>query len=501
MIIVGTPATIRAVAAQLASLGCDAPRIVGAVSVDPAERGACGEVEVLGPLALLPDICRATGVREALVSIPEAMVEARSRARDALAAIGVRERSIPPIQDILSDTNRPGSDRSLTLDLSALIGRTPRQLDESPVRDLLAGKRVLITGAGGSIGSELSLRCAAMGAGEVILMDRSENALFEIDRRVGVECPAVPRRAVLHDVVDLDGTRRRLASLRPNVVFHAAAHKHVPMMEDHPAAALDNNLFGTRSIADASDAVGVERFVMISTDKAVNPVSVMGATKRLAEVYVRSLNGAGEPTPRFRLVRFGNVLGSACSVLPIWSRQIAEGGPVTVTHPEMTRYFMTIPEAAALVMQTAAMDETLADVFVLDMGEPVRIRDLAERFIRAHGLEPAWEDPHGPGAHSRPATTSAFAGTIRVRFTGPRPGEKLHEELAHASEELVPTAVPGILSWHGPRPLPERVKKMIADLVGLRRSDNAAMVLNAIRRQVEGVDIARTFPERPVQAA
>lgn len=480
VIVVGTAATARSVCAQLHSLGSASPRIVGAILVNASSHADTDLIgaPVLGDLDALPDHCARLGVRTAIVSLPAALSKALGRVRETLRRASVAERFFPPITDMLADTalfTRGGSPR---LDLAALIGREPQRLDESRVRAMLTGKRVLITGAGGSIGSELARRCAAMGVSELILLERSENALFDIDRQIGALFPALKRKVVLHDVVEADATLRRFVTLRPEVVFHAAAHKHVPMMEDHPAAAVNNNLFGTKSVADASVAVGVERFVMISTDKAVNPTSVMGATKRLAEIFVRSLNDAQHRT-RCCLVRFGNVLGSACSVLPIWGAQIAEGGPVTVTHPEMTRFFMTIPEAASLVIQAATVEDASADVLVLDMGDPVLIKGLAERFIRAHGLEPDWNQQH-PSVES--------VNSIRVLFTGARPGEKLHEELSYGAEELRPTPVPGVSAWSGSRPARDQIMQMIAEMSGVRHAETPSVVLDAIRRQLSTLD-------------
>jgi FlaA1/EpsC-like NDP-sugar epimerase len=312
-------------------------------------------------------------------------------------------------------------------------------------------------------------------------MERGENALFEIDRQIAQRFPSVQRRAVLHDVVDAAGTKRLLAELRPHAVFHAAAHKHVPLMEDHPAHALTNNLFGTKAIADAAAACGAERFVMISSDKAVNPTSVMGATKRLAEIYVSWLAAHGSTRTRMSMVRFGNVLGSACSVLTIWSSQLAEGGPLTVTDERMTRYFMTINEAATLVLQSATLDAAAnrrAGMYVLDMGDPVRIVDLAERFARAHGLTP--RTPNAVG-------TAASGPRIDVVFTGSRPGEKIHEELAYAREMLRPTAHPGIRAWagDGAEPLSDAAAEaMLAELGGLQKSLDPAAVIAALQRHV-----------------
>ncbi len=494
LVLIGTEETVRLAARQCAVLGVAAPEILGAVLIQaPADTAPPHDLTILGALRDLPALHQRHRFDAALVSLPLAMTAAIGRVRSALASLGIAERFLPTMADVLSRPPVPGATTPPAPDLLDLVGRRPRDLDTEPVRRAIADRRVLITGAGGSIGSEIARICAAFGPSMLILMERAENALFEIDRQIAARFPHLPRRAVLHDVTDAPATLRRVASLGPEVVFHAAAHKHVPMMEDHPAAAVANNLFGTKSIADAALAVGAERFVMVSTDKAVNPTSVMGATKRLAEVYIRSLaESAGRPNEtRFSMVRFGNVLGSACSVLPIWAAQIAEGGPVTVTHPAMTRYFMTIPEAASLVIHAATIDETEvpgAGVFVLDMGEPVSIRKLAERFIRAHGLAPAWEDPHGlmPVNGGTELRTGQWHDlpAIRATFTGIRPGEKLHEELAYSVEELAPTSVPGVLAWSGPTPDRRAVARMLADLSGVRDVDDAASVLGAIRKHV-----------------
>lgn len=391
------------------------------------------------------------------------------------------------------------------VDYARLIGRSNHPIDREAVGRVLTGRRVLITGAGGSIGSELARLAATFQPEELLLMERAENALFDIDLQLSRRFPTVPRRAMLHDVADEDETLRLVLDARPHIVFHAAAHKHVPLMEDHPAHALVNNLFGTRAIADAADASGAERFVMISTDKAVHPSSVMGATKRLAEIYVGAL--ASRSKTRLSMVRFGNVLGSACSVLPIWAGQIDDGGPVTVTDPRMTRYFMTIPEAAALVAQAAALDAPRghAPVYVLDMGEPVRILELAVRFAAAHGLRARLPDGCGVAdpADAVPAPVSTplppDAPEIDVTITGARPGEKMHEQLAYAAEHLAPTERPGIRVWRGDpcaaALAPATVMRMIADLARVRAGADAASVLAALRRHVP------ELPERPAARA
>lgn len=466
----------------------DAARIFGVVLAGRADAYA-GPRPVLGTLEDLPRLAEILQPTTAVVCLPSG--EGHRRAADLLKASGLAARFIPPPGEWFTPEARPGSSASLStgaprIDLLDLIGRRPHGIDRAAVARILAGKRVLITGAGGSIGSEIARICAAYGPAQLILMERAENALFEIDRQLKERFPGVARRAVLHDVVEAEATLRLLVELRPEVVFHAAAHKHVPLMEDHPAHALTNNFFGTRSIADAALAVGAERFVMISSDKAVNPTSVMGATKRLAEMYIQGLHResrdrARARATRFSMVRFGNVLGSACSVLPIWSAQLADGGPLTVTDARMTRYFMTINEAAALVIQAAAIEEEAhsAAVYVLDMGEPVNILELARRFVRAHGLE-----PRVVAAGTAAAEPGPSAGAADIVLTGSRPGEKLHEELAYDAEQLRATPCAGIRAWGGFLGEDFNFASLVADLSAARISTDRAAVLAAIRRNV-----------------
>jgi FlaA1/EpsC-like NDP-sugar epimerase len=502
VLLIGTPETIAQLAGQMAA-SADAPVITGCVlppGMTHTEAGAA-PAPILGTTEDLPAIAAKFRPRLALVCLPAGLSAAAVRTSELLRLAGIPERTVPALCDLLAEpttaTNtpqtaargstgaRPAETAMLaatpTIDMARLIGREPYRLDRAEVGKMLAGKRVLITGAGGSIGSELARLCAGFAPSQLVLMERGENALFEIDRQIAQRFPSVQRRAVLHDVVDAAGTKRLLAELRPHAVFHAAAHKHVPLMEDHPAHALTNNLFGTKAIADAAAACGAERFVMISSDKAVNPTSVMGATKRLAEIYVSWLAAHGSTRTRMSMVRFGNVLGSACSVLTIWSSQLAEGGPLTVTDERMTRYFMTINEAATLVLQSATLDAAAnrrAGMYVLDMGDPVRIVDLAERFARAHGLTP--RTPNAVG-------TAASGPGIDVVFTGSRPGEKIHEELAYAREMLRPTAHPGIRAWagDGAEPLSDAAAEtMLAELGGLQKSLDPAAVIAALQRHV-----------------
>ena len=346
---------------------------------------------------------------------------------------------------------------AVCVDLNELLGRRAVNLDTPELQRFLAGKTVLVTGAGGSIGSEICRQTMKFCPGRLVLVDRAEHALFEIDRELRHQWVGAQIVPLVADVCDVKRIAQVLDEQRPEVVFHAAAHKHVPMMEANPGEAVKNNVFGTKAVADAAAESGVEAFVMVSTDKAVNPTSVMGATKRMAELYVQSLNGGAAESSsqtRFLAVRFGNVLGSSGSVVPIFRKQIEAGGPVTVTHPEMKRYFMTIPEASQLVMQAGAIGQG-GEIFVLDMGEAVRILDLAHEMIRRAGLK-VGED-------------------IELKFSGIRPGEKLYEELACDNEQTRPTAHRKIRVWQLPTARPLEIRQMLERLFN---------VLDASREEV-----------------
>lgn len=412
----------------------------------------------------------------ALICLPASNRTLINEVTRTLARFEVTNRYIPTLEDQLSGkvrTQLPGNAAATmpAIDTVQLISREPRPLDEKAIKLVIENKSVLLTGAGGSIGSELARIVCRFKPANLILVERSENSLFEIDRRIAREFPEQSRRAVLHDITDPSHTLAMMTKHKPDVIFHAAAHKHVPMMEDHPSEAVENNFFGTRSVADAANAVGVGRFVMISSDKAVNPSSVMGATKRMAERYIQWLNSHSDTV--YSMVRFGNVLGSACSVLPIWSNQLAQGGPLTVTHKDMTRYFMTIPEAAGLVIQSAAYASG-GEVFLLDMGKPVNILELCKRFVRMHGMEPDIDMP--------------------IKITGIRPGEKLFEELAYDSEAMLPTPHASIRLWKTHPPLESQMQQIIRTFDKLRdkhadtdhhwQHADAAAVLAAIRMAV-----------------
>ena len=356
-----------------------------------------------------------------------------------------------------------------TIEIADLLGRPAINLDTPELQRFLAGKRVMITGAGGSIGSEICRQAMKFCPQRILLLERAENALFEIDRELRHSWVGADIRPYIADLCDARRIEQIFESERPQVVFHAAAHKHVPLMEHNPCEAIKNNVFGTRIVADAAMNHGAAAFVMVSTDKAVNPSSVMGATKRFAELYVQSLNqelsgpapaerSAAHPRTRFVAVRFGNVLGSSGSVVPIFQRQIEAGGPVTVTHPDMKRYFMTIPEASQLVMQAGAVAQG-GEIFVLDMGHPIRILDLAEELIRRNELRPH-ED-------------------IEIRFTGIRPGEKLYEELACDNEQTRPTSHPKIHVWQLPPASRQEVSRGL-ELLSRAAQRTAADAIDAL---------------------
>ncbi len=356
-----------------------------------------------------------------------------------------------------------------------LLNRPQVPLDREGMARLVHGRRVLVTGAGGSIGAELARQAAALGPELLVLLDHGEYALWQIDLELAEALPAVRRRAVIADVRDEARIRDVIGEIRPELVFHAAALKHVPMVEANPAEGLLTNAAGTRAVADAARAAGAAAMVVISTDKAVNPTSVMGAAKRLAEMYCQALDIAARGSGggmRCITVRFGNVLGSTGSVVPLFQRQLARGGPLTVTHPDMQRYFMTVREAVGLVLQASVAGLAESDgaqdggIFVLDMGEPVKIVDLARRMIRLAGLRPD-ED-------------------VKISFTGLRPGEKLYEELFHGKEPPVPTGHPGLLM--------ARPRTSDAAIVG-RAIDEIAAACRANQPLLALAHLARLVPE------
>jgi FlaA1/EpsC-like NDP-sugar epimerase len=377
-------------------------------------------LRVLGPVSDLDRLARELKVSHAIIAMPNASHEARRDAANACVRAGVKPMTVPSFDDLISGRVAVAAVREV--EVEDLLGRDPVKIDAPRLRQLIEGQRVMVTGAGGSIGSELCRQIARFSPSAIVAFERGEYFLYTLVEEFAEVFPHVRIEPVIGDVREEARLTAVMQQFLPAVVFHAAAYKHVPLMEDANAAeAIRNNVGGTLAAARAAQACGVPRFVLVSTDKAVNPVNVMGATKRLAEMACQALAARGGGTA-FSTVRFGNVLGSAGSVIPKFQEQIARGGPVTVTHPDIIRYFMSIPEAAQLVLQAALMGEG-GEIFVLDMGEPVRIADLARDMIRLSGASEA---------------------DVKIEFTGLRAGEKLYEELLASDETTRPTHHPKV---------------------------------------------------------
>ncbi len=440
---------------------------------------------VVGAPEVLLDHRRNWKLDKVIIAMPSAPGKRIREIVNVLQQAGLKFETVPSMDQLASGRVKVSQIRPV--EIEDLLGREPVQLETDNIRKVLEGQVVMVTGAGGSIGSELCRQIATYNPRSLLLVERSEVQLFPIEQqlnRLGHGRLIVP---LIADILDRPRMQAIFTEHRPQVVFHAAAHKHVPIMESHPCEAIKNNSLGTARLATLALEFGVSRFVLISTDKAINPTSVMGATKRLAEIFVQSLwasqpgNGVDRAQPqepefdfvtqshrrqpdgtKFMAVRFGNVLGSSGSVIPTFKEQIAAGGPVTVTHPEVTRYFMTIPEAVGLVLQSAAQGRG-GEIFVLDMGKPIRIVNLARQLIELSGLKPG-ED-------------------IEIRFVGLRPGEKLFEELSHENENLLPTNHPKILRFIS-RPLPLRTVEEFLDKLSAELHRAATADLKLLLRKL-----------------
>ncbi len=393
-------------------------RVVGLLDDDAGKQGAeLAGVKVLGAVASVGQMAERLGVTQAIIAMPGATHGERKRAVELCTKAGITVMTVPALSDIVSGKVSVSALRPIELD--DLLGRDPVELDDVGLHTFLDGRIVLVTGAGGSIGAELCRQIARFNPARIVLYEVSEFALYGIEQEFRDRFPAVPIAAAIGDAKDEARVGQLFARYRPDVVFHAAAYKHVPLMEeDNAFQAVANNVLSTVVVARAAVAQGAGKFILVSTDKAVNPANVMGASKRLAEMACQSLQAASRM--QFVIVRFGNVLGSTGSVVPRFHEQIARGGPVTVTHPDIQRYFMSIPEAAQLVLQAAMMGKG-GEICVLDMGEPVRIADLARQMIRLSGFDEA---------------------DIRIEYTGLRPGEKLYEEPLADAEKTLPTPHP-----------------------------------------------------------
>lgn len=371
-------------------------------------------VRVLGSIREMPDVVTKYDVDLIFIAIPSARSVVMRRVVELCERCNIPFRTLPSLQSLVSGHVQVNALREVNIE--DLLGRDQVELNWEEIADSINGKNVVVTGGGGSIGSELCRQIMSLKPGKLLILDNSEYSLYKIDMELKVNFPNIVIERALVSVTDKIALRSIFQQFKPALVFHAAAYKHVPMLENQIRVAVKNNILGTQIVADASVAAGVGKFVLISTDKAVNPTSIMGMTKRVAEIYCQNLNSRANT--QFITVRFGNVLGSVGSVVPLFQNQLQSGGPLTVTHPDIERYFMTIPEASQLILQ-AMLNGTGGEIFILDMGEPIKISYLAEQMIRLAGKEPGKD--------------------IHIQYTGLRPGEKLFEELFHAFEQLKPT--------------------------------------------------------------
>jgi FlaA1/EpsC-like NDP-sugar epimerase len=406
--------------------------------------------KVLGPLEDLTAWAERLQVRHAIIALPDASAEERQRAATLCLRAGIRALTVPAMADLIGGRVTLAAVRRI--ELEDLLGREPVWIEKEHVRMLLRDQTVLVTGAGGSIGSELVRQVARFGPSRVVLLEQSEYALYQLHEEFSSAFPEIACLPLVGDVKDAARVEQVMRETAPSIVFHAAAYKHVPLMEENNAwQAILNNVKGTYVVGEAAIRHRVNRFVLVSTDKAVNPTNVMGASKRLAEMVCQGLQGEAKDTTLV-VVRFGNVLGSAGSVIPKFQEQVRMGGPLTVTHPDVTRYFMSIPEATQLVLQAAAMG-TSGQIFVLEMGKPIRIADLARDIIRLSGLAEE---------------------SVRIEYTGLRAGEKLHEEVMDRREELVETPHPKVRVARARDVSLSQVKGVMIELDALEPSSDAA---------------------------
>jgi len=434
--------------------------VVGFIDDDPVKQGAFIQgLPVLGTVDQLPKICEERNIEEIAIAMPSATPPELRRVIQVCEGAKIRFRTVPSITDIASGKFKVSQIRDV--DINDLLGREVVQLDLDLIEAFARDKIILVTGAGGSIGSEMCRQLCNFAPKLLLLIEQAENPLFEIERELRRRFPLVPIKAIICNITDKRRVEQIFESYRPEVVIHAAAHKHVPLMELNPGEAIKNNVVGTQNVADAADYYGTDSFVMISTDKAVNPTSIMGSSKRIAEMHIQDLSRTSKT--HFVTVRFGNVLGSDGSVVPIFKKQIAEGGPLTITHPEMKRYFMTIPEASQLVLQAASMGKG-GEIFLLDMGEAVKIVDLARELIILSGFRPG-ED-------------------IEMVFTGPRPGEKLFEELSIKGEDMQPTRHPKIAIWKNIPMERDKLRAGIKELVNIAGTKGCDEIIEKIKELI-----------------
>lgn len=426
--------------------------VVGLIDDDPAKvRKRIGAITVFGTTAELPKYIENLFIDQVIIAMPSAPPSETRRIVEMCRQAEVETRILPGLFELIDGKVSINQLREVSLE--DLLGRDPVKLDQESIAGYIAGRSVLVTGAGGSIGSELCRQIMRFNPHRLILLGKGENSIFTIQQELNRKLDGLELIPVIADVRDQVRMKAIFEQFKPNVVFHAAAHKHVPLMEANVAEAVHNNVFGTKCVAELSASFGVETFVLVSSDKAVNPTSVMGATKRTAELVIQDL--AAITGTKYVAVRFGNVLASRGSVIPLWKQQISQGGPVTVTHPEATRYFMLIPEAVQLILQAGALGNG-GEIFVLDMGKPVKILDLANDLIRFSGLSPGTD--------------------IEVQFIGMRPGEKLYEELLTQEEGLTKTSYEKIFVGK-PQPIDREGLQKVVDRLrtGAAAGDDPAL--------------------------
>lgn len=426
-------------------------------------------VPVVGKLMDLNRALTNRRVDEVIIAIPSVGGKVVRMVTDVCRLKGVSFRTMPGLYELIG--GKVSVNRLREVDITDLLRREPAQIQNELIGAALTGKRVLVTGAGGSVGHELCRQIARWSPSLLVLLGHGENSIFEVSLELQEDFPSLPIQPIIADIRDLVRLQSVFNNTRPQVVFHAAAHKHVPLMESNVEDAVTNNIIGTRNVVQAAITVETERLVLISTDKAVRPANVMGATKRIAEMIV--LEAAQHTGRAFSVVRFGNVLGSRGSVVPLFKRQIAHGGPITITHPDMKRYFMTIPEAVHLVLQAASMGQG-GELFLLNMGQQVRILNLAEDLIRLSGLEPGKD--------------------IEIIYTGIRPGEKLSEDLWEAGAQYQPTAHSEIFRVEAEESnLPSSLKQSVDELYRLARDGEAHAILELLDETIPGAAV-RTSP-------
>ena len=401
------------------------------------------------------------GIDKMIIAMPSAPPHRIGEIVQTMHRFNIPVNIVPSAEDMV--TGRVTLSKVRNVEISDILGRASVPLESDEIDQLIRNKTVLITGAGGSIGSELCRQIASKNPASIILLEQCEVLLFQIEQDIISRGYGINVKSVIADVSDKNRMETIFEMHRPEIVFHAAAHKHVPLMESQPGEALKNNTYGTWLTAKLSAKYGAQKFVLISTDKAINPTNVMGASKRLSEMAVRALQEVKHNKTAFAAVRFGNVLGSSGSVIPTFKRQIENGGPVTVTHPEITRYFMTIPEAVGLVLQCGALADG-GEIFVLDMGSPMKIIDIARQLIRLSGFEPDID--------------------INIEITGLRPGEKLFEEIQHKNEHLTPTKHSRIFGFASPNPAPEEIEEIMKEILARADTSEANELKRLIHKHV-----------------